>query len=111
MTFLVFLMDIRVIILVLGVSLMVQIDPAGSATITDYFGNKVYDNGTIDWGPVPSGTKYKTTNTYSDGGLGTLFAFARSFVNTIQPKPFPFSKYISVFYYLKAELMKTLDVF
>lgn len=93
-------MDIRVIILVLGVSLMVQIDPAGSATITDYFGNKVYDNGTIEWGPVPSGTKYKTTNTYSDGGLGTLFAFARSFVNTIQPKPFPFSKYISVFYYL-----------
>lgn len=96
MTFLVFQMDIRVIILVLGVSLMVQIDPVGSATITDYFGNKVYDNGTIDWGPVPSGTKYKTTNTYSDGGLGTLFAFARSFVNTIQPKPFPFSKYISI---------------
>nr|XP_011434184.2 prominin-1-A [Crassostrea gigas] len=91
MTFLVFQMDIRVIILILGVSLMIQIDPAGSATITDYFGNKVYDNGTIDWGPVPSGTKYKTTNTYSDGGLGTLFAFARSFVNTIQPKPFPFS--------------------
>uniref|UniRef100_K1PAP9 Prominin-1-A n=1 Tax=Magallana gigas TaxID=29159 RepID=K1PAP9_MAGGI len=84
-------MDIRVIILILGVSLMVQIDPVGSATITDYFGNKVYDNGTIEWGPVPSGTKYKTTNTYSDGGLGTLFAFARSFVNTIQPKPFPFS--------------------
>lgn len=92
MAFLVFQMDIWVLILVLCTSLVVQIDPVGSATITDYFGNTVYDNGTIEWGPVPSGTKYKTTNEYSDGGLGTLFAFARSFVNTIQPKPFPFSK-------------------
>lgn len=85
-------MDIRYLIL-LGAWLLVSdvnfVDPA---TLTDYFGNKAYDNGTIVWGSVPAGTKYKTTNSYNDGGLGTLFSFARSFVNTIQPKPFPFGE-------------------
>lgn len=65
-----------------------------AATVTDYFGNEAYDNGTIKWAAVPAGTKYKTTNDYSDGGLGTLFAFARSFINSIQPKPFPFGEFI-----------------
>ncbi|XP_062603983.1 prominin-1-A-like [Saccostrea cucullata] len=82
-------MAIRVFIVV-GTLLVIGAAFVGSATITDYFGNEAYDNGTILWASVPAGTKYKTTNSYNDGGLGALFAFARSFINTIQSKPFPF---------------------
>lgn len=85
-------MDIRSLILLGAWFLVSDVDFVDPATLTDYFGNKAYDNGTIEWGPVPAGTKYKTTNSYNDGGLGTLFSFARSFVNTIQPKPFPFGE-------------------
>ncbi|KAK3095696.1 hypothetical protein FSP39_017731 [Pinctada imbricata] len=60
------------------------------ATISDAYGNTAYDNGTVVWGSVPAGQAYQTVNTYDEGGLGTLFAFARSFVNTVQPNPFPF---------------------
>lgn len=76
-------MDIWVIIFVFGVLLMVWIDFVGFVIIIDYFGNKVYDNGMIDWGFVFFGIKYKIINIYSDGGLGMLFVFVRSFVNII----------------------------
>ena len=75
--------------------LLVGVSPGGGATLSDTYGNIAYDNGTMVWGNVPAGTAYKTSNSYDEAGLGMLFAFARSFINTIQPNPFPFGKYIT----------------
>ena len=61
--------------------------------ITDNYGNTVADDGTISWAPLPTGNKsYVTNSSYSDDGLGMLFAFARNFINTVQPNDFPFGK-------------------
>lgn len=60
------------------------------ADITDTWGNTIKD-GAVSWVDLPVGNKsYRTENYYSDGGLGQLFAFARSFINTVQPNNFPF---------------------
>lgn len=64
-----------------------------SAAVTDSSGNTAYDNGTISWGPVPGESiQYKTNTTYTSGSLRLLFDFARSFLGTVQSKPFPFGK-------------------
>lgn len=68
------------------------INPVGSGTITDTYGNVAYGNGTISWADPPSGYSYKTTNSYDPGQLKLLFDTVRSFVNTVQSQPFPFSK-------------------
>ncbi|XP_076461507.1 prominin-1-A-like [Babylonia areolata] len=59
---------------------------------SDAHGNVVYDNGTVVFvRPFPVGNVvYKTSTDYDDLGLGILFAFARSFINTVQSEPFPF---------------------
>ncbi|XP_033756757.1 prominin-1-A-like [Pecten maximus] len=62
-----------------------------AATISDTYGNTAWGNGTVTWGSPPTGIAYKTVNSYSDDGLGLLFAFTRSFINTVQPNDFPFS--------------------
>ncbi|XP_060086040.1 prominin-1-A-like [Ylistrum balloti] len=64
---------------------------AKAGIITDTYGNTGWGNGTMTWGTGPMGIAYKTVNTYSDDGLGLLFAFTRSFINTVQPNDFPFS--------------------
>ncbi|CAH1782883.1 unnamed protein product [Owenia fusiformis] len=62
-----------------------------AANYTDSNGNTILENGTIIWGPLPApSTPYKTNGTYDSGGLAMLFAFARSFVNTVQPNSLPF---------------------
>ncbi|KAL4231265.1 hypothetical protein ACF0H5_008845 [Mactra antiquata] len=65
------------------------------AVINDTWGNSIADDGTITWVDIPVGNKtYVTENSYSDGGLGQIFAFARSFINTVQPNEFPYGDYI-----------------
>ena len=66
--------------------------------VSDTYGNVVYDNGTVVFvRPVPVGTgTYKTSTEYDDLGLGVLFAFARSFINTVMSDPFPFGKRLQV---------------
>lgn len=77
---------------------LIQIGYVGSGTITDRYGNVAYGNGTISWADPPSGYPYKTTNNYDPGQqLQLLFDTVRSFVNTVQSQPFPFSKYINRF--------------
>lgn len=77
--------------------LSVAISPAWpGSTITDAYGNTAYTNGTVSWAGIPAGTPYKTTTTYSDDGLKILFAFARSFINTVQPNDFPFGEFLPV---------------
>ncbi|OWF43854.1 prominin-1-A-like [Mizuhopecten yessoensis] len=76
--------------------LLVLVSAAGvgvvrAGIITDSYGNKAWGNGTITWGSVPTGIAYKTVNSYSNDGLGLLFSFTRSFINTVQPNDFPFS--------------------
>ena len=63
--------------------------------VSDAYGNVVYDNGTVIFvRPLPVGTgSYKTSTEYDDLGLGVLFAFARSFINTVMSDPFPFGKW------------------
>ena len=64
-----------------------------SAAFNDSNGNNVYDNGTVSWVSVPVGNAaYITENYYNDGGLGTLFGFSRSFINTVQPNDFPYGR-------------------
>jgi hypothetical protein len=60
--------------------------------ITDTYGNEAYGNGTISWANPPAGIAYKTVNDYDAGKLALLFDTVRSFVNTVQSKPFPFGK-------------------
>ncbi|XP_053406462.1 prominin-1-A-like [Mercenaria mercenaria] len=60
------------------------------ASVTDKWGNHVADDGSVTWVDIPVGNKtYVTTNSYDDGGLGQIFAFSRSFINTVQPSNFP----------------------
>ncbi|XP_062603999.1 prominin-1-A-like [Saccostrea cucullata] len=73
------------------VLLLVVLPLTLAATITDSYGNEAFDNGTISWASVPAGIPYKTTNSYDEGSLKTLFAFVHGFINTIQPNPFPFT--------------------
>lgn len=64
-----------------------------NADITDEWGNTITDAGVVTWVDIPVGNKtYITVNEYDDGGLGQLFAFARSFINTVQPNDFPFGR-------------------
>ncbi|XP_052770796.1 prominin-1-A-like [Mya arenaria] len=64
---------------------------SANAVITDKWGNAVYDNGTVKFVDCPVGNKsYVTNTTYDDGGLGMIFAFARDFIDTVQPNDFPF---------------------
>ena len=61
--------------------------------ITDKYGNSVADDGTISWVALPVGNRsYVTSTSYSEDGLGMLFALARNFINTVQPNDFPFCK-------------------
>ena len=79
-------------VLLVTVILVIQCSPV-SAVFNDSYGNTVYDNGTITWVPIPVGNKtYITENYYDDGGLGTLFGFSRSFINTVQPNEFPYGE-------------------
>ncbi|XP_060575132.1 prominin-1-A-like [Ruditapes philippinarum] len=60
------------------------------AAVSDKWGNNIADDGTITWVDIPVGNlSYVTTNSYDDGGLGQVFAFSRSFINTVQPGGFP----------------------
>lgn len=71
------------------------------ASVNDKWGNEVFDNGTIAWVDIPVGNKsYVTTDFYDDGGLRQLFAFSRSFINTVQPNGFPFGKLLSGYRHL-----------
>ena len=74
--------------------LLPQPTTAQTIVAQDSHGNIVYDNGTIKFvRPIPIGTgTYKTKTDYDDKGLGILYAFARSFVNTAISKPFPFGR-------------------
>ncbi|XP_067657150.1 prominin-1-like [Haliotis asinina] len=56
----------------------------------DSVGNSVDDYGNITWADIPQGEPYKANAEYSDGGMGPLFDFARSFVNTCLQKGFPY---------------------
>ena len=88
MTFRTFLVPLVLLLCVIGrydVTLV-------NADVTDEYGNKI-ENGIVTWVDIPVGNRtYVTVNSYDDGGLGQLFAFARSFINTVQPNDFPFSK-------------------
>lgn len=66
------------------------------AVITDTYGNVAYGNGTISWANPPAGIAYKTVNDYDAGKLAILFDTVRSFVNTVQSKPFPFGKQANI---------------
>lgn len=51
-----------------------------------YQGNTADSNSTVSWASIPAGTAYKAGSaTVDDKGLGPLYDFARSFINTVQP--------------------------
>lgn len=58
----------------------------------DSVGNSIDDHGNITWADIPQGEPYKADAEYSDGGMGPLFDFSRSFINTCLQKGFPYGK-------------------
>ncbi|XP_046329611.2 prominin-1-like isoform X3 [Haliotis rufescens] len=56
----------------------------------DSVGNSIDDHGNITWADIPQGEPYKADAEYSDGGMGPLFDFSRSFINTCLQKGFPY---------------------
>ena len=94
-------MEIRTcLFLLVSVAVCLFILPLGhvQGVITDKYGNSVADGGTISWVSLPVGNRSFVTHvSYSDDGLRMLFAFARNFINTVQPNDFPFGKFLCDF--------------
>lgn len=67
--------------------------------VTDSYGNTANNASVIHWAPLPSGLPYETSLEYDDGGLTPLYNFAKHFVNTVQPNPFPYGEYHVVLLY------------
>ena len=69
-------------------------DPDEEVYVSDRYGNKIFKDGTVRFvSPIPVGDDtYLTKLDYDTKGLGTLYAFARSFLEDVMPLDFPFGK-------------------